>query len=708
MKICTIFRELTLLAAMLTATAACGSTDNSQPPAIYLPPEIGQLNSQNNLKASITENESSFDPEDFCETVARGTYISETGDCNRLLGKSEFACPSEELYYGECDRGVLIPGGTNDNWGISVFGLPKKPTQNTVNLLSLLNDANLETDYYVLQFNNQQNTWRLRPSTAELPLLRYYDKTANNGLIIYSKQAKFLPFNQDYTGNSYDQVLNPGWNLISTNVSKRILAAEYFSADLLEAIHTIWIYNEDLVPVNIYGNQNRLNSTYLRPNEGFWVNAKSELVIKANNQFNSTTEECSASCAGRECGDDGCGGSCGLCAETEVCSLEGDCEAKAEEQSSEACSPLELVTGEIVEVDSLDGLKSAVENFNQQNAGTILLADGVYTLDNSLVITGANITIRSKSGNRDDVLIKGRGMTGSVPHIFLVRANNFTLANLALGEVKNHAVQVQGEEPHNADNFTLHNVRVFNTGEQMIKGSTDNSAGADNGQITCSTFEYSANYGPQYYIGGIDVHRGENWQVAHNTFKNIRSPEAGRVAEHAIHFWNASKNVEIFNNTIVNSDRGIGLGLGNQGFDGGLVYNNFIFNNGEGLNDDVGIALESASNVDLVHNTIFLQGSYLNAIEYRFADSQNNRIYNNLTNKQITARDSGEAELKNNYQNAEEDWFYGPENGDLRLTTFISEVVDQGLRINLVTEDIEGDSRQRGDNPDIGADELHL
>ena len=57
----------------------------------------------------------------------------------------------------------------------------------------------------------------------------------------------------------------------------------------------------------------------------------------------SSQSECAPACDGRQCGDDGCGGSCGSCADSAVCSEAGQCVA-AECQST--CEELGLACGD--------------------------------------------------------------------------------------------------------------------------------------------------------------------------------------------------------------------------------------------------------------------------------------------------------------------------------------------------------------------------
>ncbi len=373
------------------------------------------------------------------------------------------------------------------------------------------------------------------------------------------------------------------------------------------------------------------------------------------------------------------------------------------------CDSLDTVVGQTTTVSSVSELAAAVNTINSGGGNhTILIEDGNYELSSMLYITSDNIVIRSLSGNRSNVVIEGQGMSGSVEHGFLIGGSNITIADISLGEVANHGIQIQGE--NGASNLLVHNVRLFNTGEQILKGSYgDTGPGSQNGIVECSLFEFTSSFGPQYYIGGIDVHHGTNWIVRNNTFKNIRSPEQGgsaRNAEHAVHFWNNSANPTIENNSIINCDRGIGLGLGASSCSGGLIRNNMIYGDDLGRNSDVGIGLESASNVEVYNNTVYFDHSYSNAIEYRFEASTGNIIINNLTNKAIADRNGGQTTVRNNVTNAVSSWFINTSTGDLHLDGDIASVVDEGETLSYVETDLDCDDRTVDGQNDIGADEI--
>jgi hypothetical protein len=340
---------------------------------------------------------------------------------------------------------------------------------------------------------------------------------------------------------------------------------------------------------------------------------------------------------------------------------------------------------------------------------TILLEDGVYALSSSgtIVVRTAGLTIRSLSGDRTAVIVEGWGIQAGGHNGFWVAANDVTIADLTVQNVGWHCIQTDVD----VDRLTVSNCILRDAGEQMLKVPAASGADhSDEGLVEDCLFEYSARVGPQYYIGGIDVHRGRGWIVRDNQFWYIRSP-GGSIAEHAIHFWNDSRDTLVERNLIVDCDRGIGFGLGTSTHTGGTIRNNMIFHTGNPLPDgspgfdDVGIGLESAPGARVFNNTVYFVHGY-NAIEYRFSSTTGVEIANNLTNRPIVQRNSAAAVLVSNITDARSEWFVDASAGDLHLAFPVDTVVDQGTAVDLLFDDIDGQARPQGAGIDIGADEV--
>ena len=379
-----------------------------------------------------------------------------------------------------------------------------------------------------------------------------------------------------------------------------------------------------------------------------------------------------------------------------------DCDCNINEVLANTVAPCDLILGTVVNVTTEGEFSAAISQANSSGGNmTILIADGTYQVASTSsypYITASDLVIRSMSGDRDAVILTGGGMSDVAPlteiGLSLV-GNNITIADLTIKDVGNHAIST------NSDNHFIHNVRIQDTFEQMIKGTTG-SNGSSDCVVQCCLFEYTAGIGPQYYIGGLDIHHGIDWNVNDNVFYDIASP-SGSLAEHAIHFWDNSEGTIVDRNLIINCDRGIGFGLGSSSHDGGVIRNNMIYNNGNDPFHDVGIGLETSPNTKVYNNTIHIE--YMNAIEYRFAATFNVDIANNLCNKSITSRNGGVATVNNCIEDATASIYVDAPNGDLHLNQSYSEIVDQGLDLpSDVIDDIDQYPRLVG-SYDIGAHE---
>lgn len=383
--------------------------------------------------------------------------------------------------------------------------------------------------------------------------------------------------------------------------------------------------------------------------------------------------------------------------------------------------PLTLSRGDIRRVNTVGELKAALKAANRAKAATtLLLEDGTYVLDvPALDIQCPGLIIRSAKGEREAVIVRGpdEGTNAAVANVFLVSANDVVIADLTLGHCRHHGIQVRGEPPFHVSGLRVHNCRILNCNQQFIKGSSSESdpLGAADGCIEQCLFEFTSGWAYQSYTGGIDIHKGVNWIVRDNLFRNLRTPagQAG-IAEHAIHFWKRCstrpQNIVIERNWVVNCDRGIGFGLGS--FEGGhqggasIIRNNMVFNDGAGPHTDVGIGLEYATDVRVDNNTVVIQ-KYWGPMEYRFAGSSSLVFRNNLVNRPIQRRDdAAPAPQTNNLKRVEPSWFRDFARGDLRLTAAAKPAIDAGQALAEFHDDVDGQPRPCGAGWDIGASEF--
>ena len=359
-----------------------------------------------------------------------------------------------------------------------------------------------------------------------------------------------------------------------------------------------------------------------------------------------------------------------------------------------------------VSVSSTAELVNAVEQANLGGPNKILIEDGDYLLDGPLHIIADGITVRSASWNRSSVILRGQGMYSyDVSHVFFISGNHTAICDLTLKDVSNHAVQLDVD----VDGVVLKNLHILDAYEQLVKIPYNNenlSLRSENGIMEDCLLEYSAGIGPQYYIGGIDGHNCRNWIVRNNIFRNIKSPGED-YAEHAIHFWSGSEDTLVEKNIIINCDRGIGFGLGDRGHIRGIIRNNMIYHDvSEGF-ADVSIGVESSPGTHIYNNTIYMENSYPNAIEYRFPSTTGVLIANNLTNKDITSRDGATGTVVSNITNAQSSWFTDVTTGNLHLVYNNPSVCDTGQYIDGLVDDIDGGERPEGSGYDIGADEYN-
>ena len=367
--------------------------------------------------------------------------------------------------------------------------------------------------------------------------------------------------------------------------------------------------------------------------------------------------------------------------------------------------PLPPPTGRVVRVSTEAELQGAVRVLSSNT--TILIEPGTYRLTNTLQISGtlANVGIRGDSVDRDAVMLVGSGMADSSIQFGIWVGGNvrgITIANLTIRDVYYHPIILN---PGTRAPL-IHNVHLINAGQQFIKGNqTEAGGGVDDGVVEYSVIEYVTT-SKDHYTNGVDVHRGANWTIRHNLFRNIRPP-AGQLAGPAILMWNRSSGTVTEGNTFINCQREIAYGLGARaGHDhrGGIIRNNFIYR-AASVEGDAAIGVWDSPGTQVLHNTILASGTYPSLIEYRYPGTTGVVVANNLLDGTVRARDGASATVAGNNTRAVPAMFVNPATGDLHFVPGVAAVEVNAPTLAGCADDWDGEPRPAGKAPDVGADQ---
>ena len=374
--------------------------------------------------------------------------------------------------------------------------------------------------------------------------------------------------------------------------------------------------------------------------------------------------------------------------------------------------PLPPPSGNVVAVATVAELESAVAALT--SGTTILVAPGTYALTQSLVIGGGvvDVALRGATDDRDDVVLLGGGMDTPGVNIGVQcrNAQGVLIANLSIGQVYWHPLQLQGEQ--GCDAVRLYNLRLFDAGEQFVKGTVDfaDPDGVDDGIVEYCLIEYTT-IGPSHgYTNGVDIHNGDGWIIRRNLFRNIRVPLGAPTSlGPAVLMWSGSSNTLCDGNVFIECERAIAFGLGPQaGFanshSGGMICNNFVYRETP-QQVDTSINVWDSPGTRVLHNTVIQNGTYPNAIEYRFGSTTGVVIENNLTDGAIVARDGATGTVVSNLTEASPDLFVDASAGDLHLAATATSAIDQGADLPDCVLDWDLETRPYDASRDLGADE---
>jgi hypothetical protein len=369
-------------------------------------------------------------------------------------------------------------------------------------------------------------------------------------------------------------------------------------------------------------------------------------------------------------------------------------------------------SGRVVEVSTEAQLQDAIRWLT--SGTTVVIAPGTYALTRTLAVKGplADVVIRGSTRSRDDVVLRGPGMTnpafGDVESGIWVGGDvqRLTIANLTIRDVYFHPIIMNAgpQAPR------LYNLHLINGGQQLLKTNpADDGSGINDGVIEYSVFEYAPN-SRDWYANAIQVLAGHDWIIRNNLIKNIKAPH-GEQAGPAVLAWFSASGTIVEGNTFINCQREISFGLIQRtprpDHTGGIIRNNFIYRDASVEDGDVAIGVFDSAQTKVLHNTIVVSGPYPNAIEYRFPQATGVLIANNLANRAITAREGATATVVGNYVEATPEMFVSPASGDLHLVSTATAAINRASPAPdaRVEDDWNGTPRSAGGAPDVGADE---
>lgn len=360
---------------------------------------------------------------------------------------------------------------------------------------------------------------------------------------------------------------------------------------------------------------------------------------------------------------------------------------------------------------------------------TFVFADGTYDLSglSTLDIQTDGLRFVAASLVRDTVVLEAEN---GPDEVFVIRANNVTIAHMTVRGATTHAIRVTGADDGDTGNTILYDLTLVDAGGHAIAiHPSPQATYADAGVIACTSIEVTASRRetvPACDLGGIDGEAAAGWEIRDNAISGLWCPQ--ELANPAIQFWSSARDTLIHRNVIVDCAQAIALGSDDWGSDNARAYedepcegngdishfdgevrNNTIFAGASDLFASqegvmAGLAFTDACGPRVHHNTIVALEGDPPSIEMRGPDTQVDLV-NNLATHAITRRNGSGGLLEGNLEDQGLDHFVDGNGGDLQLSP-ASEAVDAGdpRSLEWVSTDAQGDPRD--EEPDVGADEL--
>lgn len=352
-----------------------------------------------------------------------------------------------------------------------------------------------------------------------------------------------------------------------------------------------------------------------------------------------------------------------------------------------------------------------------QPGGTILVADGHYSLPQMLDLHTDRVTLRSESGQRDKVILDGHGQLGEL--VGITRCSGVTIADLTIQNARWNGFKLNSD--HGVTRVTIYNCVIHNIWQRGIKGVTVPKKNRDQLRPTDCRVQYCLFYNDRpkkfsdddadrpdnfngNYIGGMDIMYARRWTISDNVFLGIQ----GRTREGrgAIFLWVDAQDCIVERNIIVDGDCGICLGNSFRSADTPvhctrcIVCNNFVTRCPEN-----GILADYTKDCKILQNSIHDPESRLQRLIRLVHDNDGLVVRNNLLNG-ANVRVETQSRIDSGGNDSGKDraaWFVSASEGNLHLKPGKPITKVTVPRLEDVLEDIDGQKRT---NPTVvGADQ---
>lgn len=379
--------------------------------------------------------------------------------------------------------------------------------------------------------------------------------------------------------------------------------------------------------------------------------------------------------------------------------------------------PLPGPAGPVIKVDSVSQLYAAVDAV--QRGSTILIADGLYRMPTTCTIRTDDITLRGASGDRTAVVLDF-AVCRHHEGIAISNCSGVTIADLTVRNVRQNGIKINSNLA--VDRITIHNVVSHNVWQRHIKGpGVPDRAGKPDFVEDCRV-QYCLFYNdrpkqagdepwedanPQMgfnYVGGMDIMNARGWVVRDNVFTGIH----GKTGESrgAIFLWHNATDCTIERNMIIDCDTGIALGNSSSRGEHRhanrcVVRNNFVVRCSES-----NILADHTRDCQILHNSVHDPDSR-NGRLLRVVHANDGLLVagNIFSGPRITVESQGgPIDIRDNLIRSVGKYFVDPKRGDLHLNDRAADAIDAAPRLPDMRTDIDG--HQRGDKPDLGADEF--